>query len=68
MKSVLLTAKSIFNFFPQVSIKFEQHKEIPKLHKTELMQEPNDRFYQANVAKSMKRLQDNYFLERRTFL
>ena len=68
MKSALLTAKSIFNFFPQFSLKVEQHKGIPDLNKTGPMEEPNDRFYQANVAKSMQRLQENYFLERRTFL
>jgi len=68
MKSALLTAKSIFNFLPQISIKLEHHKVVPDLNRTEPRQEPNARFYQVNEAKSMQRIQKNYFLERRTFL
>lgn len=71
MKSALLTIQPIFNFLPQIFnvFKINEHKKNTDLRGITLLQERPAHRYQADAnISSTQRVQENYFLERRTFM
>lgn len=68
MKSALLTIQPIFNFLPQI-FKINEHKKDTDFTGTALLQERPAHRYQVDANISLtQRVQETYFLERRTFM
>lgn len=69
MKSALLTIQPIFNSLPQM-FKINEHKKNTDFSGITLLQEHPAYCYQIDAANvsSTQRVQENYFLERRTFM
>lgn len=63
-----LTTQSIFSFLSQFLIEFKQKEDTSQFNKTEAINDDGIRSCQADVNKRIQRVQENYFLERRTFL
>lgn len=68
MRSASVMTKSIVSFLSQFSIPSKQQEKNYESSETELLQERNSKFYKININEAVQRVQENYFLERRSFL
>ena len=68
MRSTSVMTKSIFSLLSQLSIQSKQQDKNYESSEIELLQERNSQFYKTNINEAVQRVQENYFLERRSFL
>ncbi len=68
MKLLSLTTQSIFSSLSHFLVKFKCKEDRPQFDETKFLNERTSSSYQADVNKRIQQVQDNYFLERRTFL
>ncbi|MCY7279217.1 MAG: hypothetical protein LH702_37140 [Phormidesmis sp. CAN_BIN44] len=68
MKLYSLTTQSIFSFVSQFLVELKHEENTSQFDTTEPIDDHRSRSYQAEVNQSIRRVQENYFLERRGFL
>ncbi len=68
MKLLSLTTQSIFSSISHFLVKLKHKENSSQFNETEFLNERKSSSRQADVNRRIKQVQDNYFLERRTFL